>query len=130
MKTQVVSPSQVLLVEDDKSVARMLGIPLRSAGFQVTVAHTGLEALRLLEDQAVEAVILDLGFPDGRGEEVLDRVRSRSLAPSLAWVVITALSMDEAADRYGNLADHLLTKPFDPWILVHRLEQFLAQKGN
>ena len=114
---------KVLLVEDDQSVSRMLRLSLRSAGFEVTAVSTGVDALRALDAEPVDAVVLDLGLPDRRGGAVLDRLKSegRSEDESPAWVVISALDQGEATRQYGPLGRHFVAKPFDPWDLVNLL---------
>lgn len=121
------SPPRVLVVEDDQGVTRMLRFSLRSAGFDITETTTGQEALNILDRQRPEAVVLDLGLPDGKGGEVLHRLLSGEQQSNglPVWVVISALDREEAATRYGPLGDHFLSKPFDPWDLVGILEQLL-----
>ena len=70
------TPPRVLVVEDDQGVTRMLRFSLRSAGFDITETTTGQEALTILDRQRPEAVVLDLGLPDGKGGEVLQRLLS------------------------------------------------------
>ena len=121
---------KLLVVEDNQSVARMLRFSLRRAGFDVTEATTGEEALQILEHHPIGAVVLDLGLPDGLGSAVLDRL----LQPEEqgydfpAWVVISALDREEVVRRYGPLGGHFLAKPFDPWDLVRTLEDLLSGK--
>ncbi len=124
---------KVLVIEDEPSVRRMLRFSLRDAGFDITEITTGAEAVQLLASSSPEAVILDLGLKDDLGGAVLDWLRrpdgNRSSHP--AWIVVTALDLEEAVRRYGPLENHFLRKPFDPWYLLKMLEQLLAEKeGN
>ena len=120
----------VLVVEDNEAVARILRFCLREAGFAVTQASTGAEALRILQEQPLEAAVLDLQLPDGQGGAVLDFLRrSEGTAKAPVWVVISALDQAEAAKRYGPLGSHFLAKPLDPWELVSILNSLLAAKG-
>ncbi len=118
---------RVLVVEDDRSVIRMLRIALVEAGFEVAQASSGAEALAVLEEACPDAVVLDLGLPDGRGGAVLGWLRQHRQpnGSGPAWVVITALDRQEAAGRYGPLDRHFLAKPFDPWELVRMLNSLL-----
>jgi len=122
------SPSRVLVVEDDPSVTRMLRFCLRAAGFDVTEASNGSEALQALDRGSADAVVLDLGLPDNLGGVVLERLRKgESMANgSPVWLVISALDREDAAKRYGPLGGRFLSKPFDPWDLVRRLEELLS----
>ncbi len=124
------APPKVLLVEDEPAVTRMLRISLHTAGFDVADAATGGDALQILERESADVVILDLGLPDGRGREVLDRLRQADDSGSPAWVVISGLDREEATGRYGALGGHFLAKPFDPWDLVKMLRTLLSERDG
>ena len=66
---------RVLVVEDNQSVKRMLRFSLRDAGFDIAEVSTGAEALQTLENDVPEAIVLDLGLPDGLGGAVLEWLR-------------------------------------------------------
>jgi two-component system, OmpR family, KDP operon response regulator KdpE len=109
----------VLVVEDERSMARILSAGLQARGYKVTIARNGQDALdrSAAEDPAV--VILDLGLPDIDGVEVCRRMRQWTRAPI---IVVTAdgaedrkiLALDEGADDY-------VTKPFSMPELLARL---------
>ena len=122
--------SRVLVIEDDQSVRRMLRFSLRDAGFEITEAPTGGEALQHLQRRVPEAIILDLGLPDGLGGAVLEWLRQMETGPDgrPAWVVISALDQNDVIKQFGPLGRHFLAKPFDPWELVMRLQELLAAK--
>ena len=121
-------PARVLLVEDDASVAKMLQFSLRGAGFLVETASTGGEALRILDASGADLVVLDLGLPDDRAGEVLDRLRTARGRSQTEWVVITAQDPDDVLRRYGMLGERFVSKPFDPWALVNLLHRLLADR--
>jgi DNA-binding response OmpR family regulator len=118
---------RVLVVEDDEGVAKVLGMCLGDAGFEVCQASAGGEALDILETEPPDAVVLDLGLPDRLGGAVLERLRPASAQAAPVWVVISALSRDEATRRYGPLGS-FLAKPFDPYVLVRKLDELLGRK--
>ena len=118
---------KVLLVEDDAAITRTLNISLRSSGFDVTGARSGEDALRMMESNAFDAVVLDLGLPDGRGNDVLERLQQGTFADHPVWVIMSALDKEEAIRQYGPLNGPFLAKPFDPWDLVHMLKELLRQ---
>jgi DNA-binding response OmpR family regulator len=124
--------ARVLVVEGDRGVARMLRFSLRSAGFRITEAPTGVEALRILDRQPPDAVVLDLSLPDGLAPAVLGRLcgPSGGNTPYPVWVVISSLDREEATRRYGPLGSRFLPKPFDPWDLVKVLEDLLSARGS
>jgi two-component system, OmpR family, KDP operon response regulator KdpE len=119
---------RVLVVEDNQSVKRMLRFSLRDAGFDITEVSTGMEALQTLEKDVPAAVVLDLGLPDGLGGAVLEWLRQPEHSP--IWMVISALDRDDVVKQCGPLDRHFLAKPFNPWELVMRLEELLAERRN
>jgi DNA-binding response OmpR family regulator len=121
-----VSP-RVLVVEDDDGVARVLGMCLDEAGFEVCQASAGGEALDILKTEPPDAVVLDLGLPDRLGGAVLERLRRADGQAAPAWVVLSALSREEATQRYGPLGTYL-SKPFDPYVLVRKLDELIGRK--
>ncbi|MFZ0325138.1 MAG: response regulator, partial [Actinomycetes bacterium] len=75
------SGSRILCVEDDPTLARALGINLRARGYEVDVANTGGQALRIAADRHPDVVVLDLGLPDMDGTEVIAGLRGWSTVP-------------------------------------------------
>jgi two-component system response regulator RegX3 len=107
---------QILLVEDDNSIAEPLATGLARDGFDVTRVRTGAEALATHDP---EFVLLDLGLPDMDGADVCRTLRTRSTAPI---IVITARA--DEIDRVVLLelgADDYLVKPFGFRELVARI---------
>ncbi len=118
---------RVLVVEDDDSVSKMLAICLALARFDVSRAASGREALSILESEPPEAVILDLGLPDGLGGAVLERLRGLPPGNLLSWVVVSVLDRKEVTNRYGPLGDRFFSKPLDPWEVIGRLGQLQGE---
>ena len=123
------APPKVLVVEDDQSITRMLRFSLKAAGFEIIEVVTGTEARNLLREEPPEAVVLDLGLLDGRGQVVLDLLRQHPIGPP-AWIAISALDLQEATNQYGPLGQHFLAKPFDPWDLIEMLQKFLITQAE
>ena len=102
---------KLLLVEDDRATYTALRGILTLRGWDVVVATTVAEALDALVHD-LDAVILDLMLPDGRGETVLERLRSQSEARRMPIAVTTAVN---DANRMANVerlgATALLRKP-------------------
>ncbi len=120
---KLMGEAKVLLVEDDRSVVRMLRISLRNAGFGVHAVETGQAALEALHTGVFDVVVLDLGLPDGRSREVLDYLGRQDRTQ---WIVITAQDRAEATQTYGHLGKHFLAKPFDPWGLGGLIQGLLS----
>ncbi len=119
MKKEATSESlRVLVIEDDQSVRRMLRFSLRDAGFEITETPTGGEALQHLQRQVPEAIILDLGLPDGLGGAVLEWLRQKETGNDgrPAWVVMSAQDQNDVVKQYGPLGDTFWPSPLTPGI--------------
>jgi two-component system KDP operon response regulator KdpE len=113
--------AQVLVVDDDPALLRVVEVGLTARGYAVTTAANGAEALESVERHQPDVVILDLGLPDMDGIDVTDHLRRRQTAAS-----ILVLSADGADDRKVRAleegADDYLTKPFS-------MDELLARVG-
>jgi two-component system, OmpR family, KDP operon response regulator KdpE len=117
--------SRILLVDDEASIQRAVAPLLRSRGYQVEVAGSGTEALRMIGERAPDLIVLDLGLPDLEGTEVCRRVRLKSSVPI---VVLSARGAE--ADKVNALdlgADDYVTKPFGPEELLARIRVALRR---
>ncbi len=117
--------AHILLVDDDTAIQRSLGPLLRAKGYDLAVAATASDALRLFAEQAPDVIILDLGLPDLEGTEVCRRVRATSAVPIL---VLSARGGE--ADKVQALdlgADDYVTKPFGPEELLARVRVALRR---
>lgn len=115
----------LLVIDDEVQIRRLLRITLESAGHTVREAATGQLGLEEIARGAPDAVILDLGLPDIPGLAVLRRLREWSRVPVL---VLTVLA--EESEKVGALdagADDYLTKPFGGAELLARLRAILRR---
>ena len=118
----------VLVVDDDPDVARFVEVNLRSAGYNVTVASNGEEAM----DQALELrpdlVLLDVMMPKMDGFEVAQRLRrdSRTSSSSIIMLTAKALSSDKVLGLSSGADDYII-KPFDPVELLARVKGTLRR---
>jgi DNA-binding response OmpR family regulator len=123
----------VLLVEDDLLVRGFLADNLIADGFAVTGADTLREALRLLELEAPDVAIVDVGLPDGSGLELVARVRAAGGAasrvdPSLPVLVLSGRGAEIDRIRgFDRGADDYVVKPFSYPELRRRLEALLRR---
>ena len=102
--------TRVVVVDDDRPLARALAINLRAHGYQVTVAHDGRTALTEITRTHPAVVVLDLGLPDLDGIEVLTDIRCASTVPV---IVLSARSTSaEKVEALDAGADDYVTKPF------------------
>jgi DNA-binding response OmpR family regulator len=118
-------PQTVLVVEDEASIASFVAAYLKNAGFNVRTTASGNEALRLVESEKPELVVLDLMLPDLDGVEVCKRIRQNTDMP-----VLMLTARDEDVDKIIGLevgADDYMTKPFNPRELVARVRAILRR---
>jgi len=117
---------QVLVVEDDPTVAEVITTYLRAADFDVRHTTRGEAGLELAATARPDLVVLDVMLPGIDGLEVCRRLRARD--PSVAVVMLTALGEED--DRLAGLetgADDYVTKPFSPRELVLRVRSVLRR---
>jgi two-component system KDP operon response regulator KdpE len=116
---------RILLVDDEPAIQRAVGPLLRSRGYDVEIAATGADALRLAAGRAPDLVVLDLGLPDIEGTEVCRRLRA-----TLAMPIIVLSARGSEADKVQALdlgADDYVTKPFGPEELLARIRVALRR---
>lgn len=111
---------EVLVVEDDRSLAELLSERLAREGFRVRRAATAAEAERALQAQPCDVVLLDVGLPDASGFEIAPRLRQ--LRPEASLLFLTAYTSPE--DRVRGLelgAEDYIAKPFHMRELLLRI---------
>lgn len=111
--------SRVLVVDDDTALAEMIGIVLRTEGFEPVFCADGAGALAAFREAKPDLVLLDLMLPGMDGIEVCGRIRAESGTPI---IMLTAKS--DTADVVKGLesgADDYMVKPFNPKELVARI---------
>ena len=117
--------ARILLVDDEVAIQRAVVPLLRARGYDVDVAGTGSEALKIFAERPADLIVLDLGLPDLEGTEVCRRVRAQSAVPIL---VLSARGAE--ADKVNALdlgADDYVTKPFGPEELLARIRVALRR---
>ncbi|MBB6601032.1 MULTISPECIES: response regulator transcription factor [Bacillus] len=111
---------KILVVEDEKKIARVLSLELEYEGYEVTVKETGMDGLKALEEESFDLVLLDVMLPELSGLEVLRRVRKTNTATPI--ILITARG--SVPDKVSGLdlgANDYITKPFDIEELLARI---------
>ena len=104
---------RVVIIEDERDVARLLEFNLEQAGYSVETANTGNDGLAAIRKQPPDVVVLDLMLPDISGYEVCKTIRGESQLADIGVLMLTAKG--EAEDRILGLevgADDYVVKPF------------------
>jgi DNA-binding response OmpR family regulator len=121
----------VLVVDDDIDIARFIEVNLRLEGFDVIVAHDGLEALDAIAERMPDLALLDVMMPRLDGVELCRRLRSEPLTASLPVIMLTAknLSVDKVVGLTAGADDYII-KPFDTLELVARVRSTLRRNAE
>jgi DNA-binding response OmpR family regulator len=123
-----VSKPQILVVDDEPGIVRLIQMYLDREGFTTITATNGADALTEVKDRKPALVILDIMLPDIDGWEVCREIRRTNDVPI---IMLTAREGDE--DKIVGLelgADDYLTKPFVPRELVARVKAILRRSGK
>lgn len=120
--------ADVLIVEDEPDIRRLIAFHLARDGFRCRAAVTGTEALRELKSAVPDLVVLDLMLPEMDGLEVCRRIRSDPASAAVPIIMLTAKA--DEVDRVVGLemgADDYVVKPFSPKELVARARAVLRR---
>jgi len=118
--------NQILIVDDEPKITRLVRDYLENAGFAVTVARDGREALMRARTERPDLIVLDLGLP---GIDGLDVTRALRRDAGVPIIMLTARAAE--TDRVVGLelgADDYVTKPFSPRELVARVRAVLRRR--
>ena len=121
---------RILVVDDEPDIVALVAYHLAKAGYRVSTASSGTEALESTRRDRPALVVLDLMLPGMSGYEVLEQLRASDATRSVAVLMLTARR--EEPDRIRGLslgADDYLTKPFSPQELVLRVGAILRRLG-
>ncbi len=121
-------PTHILVVEDEASIAEVVSLYLKRAGYSVQIASDGKQAMNIFEKQKPDFVILDLMLPEMDGLSLTRWLRDRSNVP-----IIMLTARREEIDRIAGLemgADDYVVKPFSPQELVSRVRAVLRRLGR
>jgi two-component system phosphate regulon response regulator PhoB len=124
-------PERILVVDDEPDIVALVVYHLAKAGFRISTASNGADALRLAQQDRPALIVLDLMLPGMSGLEVLEQLRADEAGQDIAVLLLTA-RRDEP-DRIKGLssgADDYLTKPFSPQELVLRVRNILRRMAQ
>ena len=118
--------ARILVVDDEELNRDMLSRRLTKKGYEVTLAESGAEALRQVDDQDFDLVLLDIRMPGMDGNEVLEALRKTYSPLQLPVIMVTAeVDSSTMVKSLGLGADDYVTKPIDMPVLVARMENKL-----
>lgn len=115
----------ILVVDDDKEIVGAIEIYLKKEGYHILKAYNGNQALKIIQENEIHLVILDIMMPEKDGIETLEEMRKDKKIP-----VILLSAKSEDYDKIGGLnagADDYITKPFNPLELIARVNSNLRR---
>ena len=115
---------KILIVDDEKPICDLIDLNLSASGYQCRTVQDGLEALKLIEEENFDLILLDIMLPGADGYAIMEYIRP------MGTPVIFITAKHEVRDRVKGLklgADDYLVKPFDVVELVARVEAVLRR---
>lgn len=119
---------KILIVDDDEEIRNIISIYMKNEGYYPLQAKDGLEAVRLLSDNKIDLIILDIMMPKMDGISTCLKIREENNMP----IIIISAKDSDADIIYGltSGADDYITKPFNPLELVARVKSQLRRYKN
>jgi diguanylate cyclase (GGDEF)-like protein len=121
-------PDLILIVDDDKDIARFVEFNLKVHGFEVLIASDGQEALEVMEQRRPDLAVVDWMMPRMDGVELTRKLRANSLTSALPVIMLTArgMTVDKVVGLTAGVDDYLV-KPFDTAELIARVTSTLRR---
>ena len=119
--------SHILVVEDETAIAELISMTLELVGHRSSRAADGVQAIRIMDQKAVDLVLLDVMLPGTDGFALLSQFQQRNIP------VIFLTARSSVADKVHGLrlgADDYITKPFEAAELLARIEAVLRRTGR
>ena len=118
---------KVLAVDDERHIVRLIQVNLERAGYQVSTAFDGAEALKKVESDKPDLIVLDVMMPKMDGFEVLKRLQANPESREIPIVMLTAKAQDADVFRgWASGVSAYLTKPFNPLELITFVKRILS----
>ena len=116
------TPTSILLVDDDSLIQKMVTVMLRNAGYEVTIASDGCEALARVAEATPDLIISDVMMPNMDGFEMLRHLRAEPATRAIPIIMLTAKgAADDVVSGLDWGADDYLAKPFEMKVLLARV---------
>lgn len=115
----------ILIVDDDKEIAALLELYLKNEGYKIFKGYDGEDALKIIDQQSIDLLILDVMMPKLDGLEVCRRIRTHQNIP----ILMLSAKVEDMDKIIGLMtgADDYMGKPFNPLELVARIKALLRR---
>lgn len=120
--------TRVVIADDDDDIRELVAFKLSNAGYEVSTARDGIEALETIKATAPALAILDIMMPGLSGLDVVRRLRDGEGPDGCRVILLTARARDSEVDSgFAAGADDYVTKPFSPRELLRRVDALLGR---
>lgn len=113
----------LLVVEDDQGLRSVVKMILEDAGFTVSTANDGLDAIKAMESARFDLIILDLMMPRMDGETFIRTIESNGSRGNLPIIILTAKQVDDVYTQNLHV-NVIITKPFEMTDLLSKIQSF------
>ena len=128
MNQEIDAMDNILVVEDEANLLKLVSVNLQGRGYQVMEAKNGTEALAHLHEKSPSLIVLDIKLPDFTGWELLNRMKVDPLINANIPVIVMTASITDAhvdMELYPIIAE-VIIKPFNTMKLIAAIRQVLA----
>jgi two-component system phosphate regulon response regulator PhoB len=123
--------ARILCVEDDVNLQKSLSFILWREGYEVFCAQTGEEALELVRREKPDLILLDLVLPGIDGHKVCGILKKDPNTSEILVIMVTAKKrMEDIVAGLKDYADDYVTKPFEPQVLLARIQALLRRRAH
>jgi len=125
------APKRILIVDDTKDILLVVGRRLKSWGYEALTASSGEEALKIIEEQKPDLVLLDVMMPKMKGRDVCLRMKANPATANIPVIFLTALGLADHVRAGMDLgAEDYIVKPFEPAELKERITIVLSRRPS
>jgi two-component system alkaline phosphatase synthesis response regulator PhoP/two-component system response regulator VicR len=122
---------KVLVVDDERHIVRLIQVNLERAGYLVVAAFDGKEALKKVESEKPDLIVLDVMMPQMDGFEVLKHLQANQATRGIPVVMLTAKAQDADVFRgWSSGVSAYLTKPFNPLELITFIKRIFSGRDD
>lgn len=122
---------RILVIDDEPDFVRVVQLRLEAAGYDVSVAFDGMQGVSAAHKEKPNLIILDIMMPAMHGHRVCEALKKSSKTWTIPIIYLTAKGSKEDEELAYKLgAEHFLTKPYDPQILLETIKKALEPEAQ